>query len=64
MSGHKKVKELFIENKVPLSVRRKLPLLALGDEILWIAGYGRSEIGRVSPQTTWILQFKMVPLKG
>jgi tRNA(Ile)-lysidine synthase len=59
MKGHKKVKDLFIEKKVPLSVRRALPLLVAGAEILWIPGYGRSEVGKIGPSTTKILRLKL-----
>jgi len=58
MSGHKKVKDLFIDKKVPLSVRSTLPLLATGAEILWIPGYGRSGTARVSAKTRSILHIK------
>lgn len=61
MAGHKKVKELFIEKKVPLSVRASLPLLVLGDEVIWIPGYGRGEPARVTPATREILHLKAVP---
>jgi tRNA(Ile)-lysidine synthase len=62
MSGHKKVKDLFIDKKVPLSVRATLPLLATGAEILWIPGYGRSDIARVSAKTKCILRIKAVSI--
>ena len=64
MSGHKKVKELFIEKKVPLAVRASLPLLVLGDEVIWIPGYGRSEHGKVTPATKAILRLKAVPVRN
>lgn len=51
MEGHKKVKDLFIEKKVPLSARRVLPLLVCGKEILWIPGCGRSNVARILPAT-------------
>jgi tRNA(Ile)-lysidine synthase len=60
MGGHKKVKELFIEKKVPLSLRARLPILVIGAEILWIPGYARSEVGRVSESTTAVLQVKAI----
>ena len=47
MSGHKKVKDLFIANQLPLRTRAALPLLVMDDEILWIPGYGRSDSARV-----------------
>jgi tRNA(Ile)-lysidine synthase len=62
MTGHKKIKDLFIDNKVALSVRAKLPLLLLGQEIIWVPGYGRSRIARVSPDTKLILRLKLVTL--
>jgi tRNA(Ile)-lysidine synthase len=64
MAGHKKVKELFIEKKLPLSVRASLPLLLLGDEVIWIPGYGRSELGKVTPATKTILHLKAVPVQN
>lgn len=63
MDGHKKVKQLFIDKKVPLSVRATLPLLSVGREILWIPGYGRSESGKIGPQTKEILRFTAVPVR-
>lgn len=62
MAGHRKVKEIFIEKKVPLSVRASLPLLVLGDEVIWIPGYGRSEVGKVTSVTKAILHLKAVPV--
>jgi tRNA(Ile)-lysidine synthase len=64
MTGHKKVKELFIEKKVPLSVRASLPLLALDNEVIWIPGYGRSEVAKVTPATEAILHLKAVPIRN
>jgi tRNA(Ile)-lysidine synthase len=64
MIGHKKVKELFIEKKIPLAVRATLPLLVLGNEVIWIPGYGRSELGKVTPATKAILYLKAVPVRN
>jgi tRNA(Ile)-lysidine synthase len=61
-AGHKKVKELFIEKKAPLSIRATLPLLVLGDEVIWIPGYGRSDVGKVTAATKAILHLKAVPV--
>jgi tRNA(Ile)-lysidine synthase len=63
MRGHKKVKEFFIEKKIPLAVRASLPLLVLGDEVIWIPGYGRSEVGKVTPDTKVILNLQAVVVR-
>ena len=63
MAGHKKIKDLFIEKKVPLSIRARCPLLAMGEEILWIPGLwqkrGRSSIGK---NGRLIFALKAVPI--
>lgn len=51
MSGHKKVKDLFIEKKLPLRLRAVLPMLASGQEILWIPGHARSDMAKVDKTT-------------
>lgn len=51
MAGHKKLKDLFIDRKVPRSRRRTAPLLVVGDEIAWIPGCARSGLARVGPET-------------
>ncbi len=64
MVGHKKVKDLFIDNKIPLSVRASLPLLVMGKEVLWIPGYGRSEVAKIGARTNVILRLKAVPIRS
>ena len=51
MSGRKKVKDIFIDRKIPLSERKRIPLLFCGEELVWIAGVCMSESCRMdSPQ--------------
>ena len=64
MSGHKKIKDLFIEQKLPLALRATLPLLVLGQEVLWVPGYGRSERAKVTLDTVSILRLKLVSLNA
>ena len=56
MTGHKKVKDLFIEKKVPLSRRSSYPVVCTQDQVLWVPGYGRSDFAKVGPQTKTILR--------
>ncbi|HEY7220945.1 MAG TPA: tRNA lysidine(34) synthetase TilS [Candidatus Binatia bacterium] len=63
MIGHKKIKDLFIERKVPRSVRAKWPLLGTGEEILWIPGYGRSEAARVMEGTRFAICFRAIAIE-
>ncbi len=34
-SGHKKIKDLFIDEKIPVFLRNEIPLLLIDDEIVW-----------------------------
>jgi tRNA(Ile)-lysidine synthase len=63
MAGHKKIKDLFMEKKLPLSVRALWPLLASAHDVLWIPGHGRSECAKVTPETASILRVKLVSLR-
>lgn len=48
MSGHKKVKDVFIDRKIPLSERTRIPLLFSGDDLIWVAGICASELCRIN----------------
>jgi tRNA(Ile)-lysidine synthase len=51
MNGHKKVKELFIDAKIPLSLRCRVPLLFCGDTLLWVGGMRRSSAALLSERS-------------
>jgi tRNA(Ile)-lysidine synthase len=64
MAGHKKIKDLFMERKLPLKERARLPLLAHGAEVLWIPGYGRSERAKVTLETALVLRVKVIDMNS
>jgi tRNA(Ile)-lysidine synthase len=39
MKGHRKLKDFFIDSKVPKALRRRIPLLISGGAIVWVVGY-------------------------
>ena len=41
--GHKALKKVFQEARVSAAARKKLPLIAVADEVLWIPGVRRSD---------------------
>lgn len=59
LGGSKKLKEFFIDNKVPEYERDSVPLIADRQEILWVAGYRQSEHGRITEKTKKILQLSI-----
>lgn len=61
MSGRKKVKDIFIDRKIPLSERKRIPLLFSGDELIWIAGVCVSESCRVDTPSAATVQVTLRP---
>jgi tRNA(Ile)-lysidine synthase len=59
MRGHKKIKDLFIERKIPRHKRARLPLFTVDGAIVWIPGCGRSELGKVTAQSQSLVRFKI-----
>lgn len=58
MKGSKKIKDYFIDKKIPREKRDKIPLLVDEENIIWIIGYGVSELYKVSEDTTKILMIE------
>jgi tRNA(Ile)-lysidine synthase len=59
MAGTKKVKDFFIDEKVPAARRRRVPLLFSGENLLWICGFRIAESGRISPEDRDLLEVEI-----
>jgi len=53
--GSKKLKDFFIDEKIPRETRQKVPLIAIGNEIIWIANYRNGEKYMADDKTINIL---------
>ena len=60
--GERKLKEFFIDRKVPRAERDRTLLLARGKAVLWVAGLGPSDDVKVHPQTQHLLHLRAEPL--
>jgi len=58
MSGRKKVKDIFIDQKIPLSERRRIPLLFCGTDLIWIAGVCVSELCRIDTPSAAVVKVR------
>lgn len=63
-SGTKKLKEYFIDNKVPREKRDAVPLVAQEHEIVWIIGQKISDKFKVTENTKMVLCLKVLPLEA
>lgn len=50
-SGRQKLQDAFVNAKVPRTERATRPVLAAGDEVLWVPGVRRSSVARVRAAT-------------
>lgn len=55
MNGRKKLKDYFIDEKVPQDERELTPLIEIDGEIAWIVGYRSTEKARVTANTKRVL---------
>ncbi len=55
LGGSKKVKEIFIDRKIPLAERRRIPLVFCGEDLIWIAGVCTSELCRIADAASSVI---------
>ena len=60
MQGTKKIKSYFIDEKVPLNVRKNTLLLLDRESVIWIAGMRLSERVKITDKTRRILKVEIV----
>lgn len=59
VKGTQKLKEFFIDHKIPRFERPKIPLLISGERIVWVVGYRIDERFKITDQTKKILKVKV-----
>ena len=55
----KKLKKYFIDSKVPSEKRDNIPVIACGNEILWVVGYRTGEGARITRMTKKLLKMEI-----
>ena len=61
--GTKKLKDFFIDEKIPREERDYLPIIFDRHHMIWVGGYRQSEIGKVTMKTEKFLHIKIVKLQ-
>jgi tRNA(Ile)-lysidine synthase len=56
LGGSKKLKEFFIDRKIPRIKRDRTPLLISGEDILWIIGVEISDRAKITTDTTTVIE--------
>lgn len=56
---HKSLKDYMINEKIPRGERDHIPLLAVGNHVLWLVGYRISEYYKINANTKQVLQVQL-----
>jgi tRNA(Ile)-lysidine synthase len=59
MKGHKKLKDFFVDLKVPLEQRHSTPILCCDDKPVWVCGFRIDDRFKVTSETKRILRFRL-----
>jgi tRNA(Ile)-lysidine synthase len=56
LQGNKKIKDFFIDRKIPRSQRKRIPLLLSAQDVIWVVGEEISERVKVTARTKKIVK--------
>lgn len=59
MQGRKKLKDYFIDRKIPREQRNRIPLLTDGENIIWVVGFHMSQDYRITERTRRIVKISL-----
>jgi tRNA(Ile)-lysidine synthase len=59
MTGHKKLKDFFVDLKVPAKMRYSTPILCCDDTIVWVSGLRIDDRFKVTPETKRVLKITL-----
>lgn len=57
--GTRRLKDVFVDKKVPARQRASLPLVVCGGRIVWVCGVVVAEEGRITAETTGIVRLRL-----
>ena len=59
MKGHKKIKDFFVDRKVPTTERHATPIVFSENTPVWICGYRMDDRFKITPQTKKVLKISL-----
>lgn len=59
MSGKKKLNRIFSDSHISVLERSRIPVLAIGDEVLWVYGIKKSDRNKITDQTKKVCMIEL-----
>ena len=60
LQGKKKLKDFLIDSKIPRAMRHNIPMVAIGNEIIWVAGFRIGEKWKATENTRKVLRLEII----
>jgi len=60
LAGSKSLSDFFIDEKIPRHLRRRIPILWSGDQVVWVCGRRLDDRFKVTAETTRVYELKLV----
>ncbi len=60
MKGRKKIQDYLVDRKIPRDKRGEIPMLCVGNEVLWIPGFGSSENFKIDEESSRVLCLEII----
>jgi tRNA(Ile)-lysidine synthase len=61
MKGKKKLSDFMIDEKIPVNLKQRLPVLLSGGAIIWVVGYRIDDRFKIIPESNQILKITFEP---
>jgi len=61
LGGEKKLKDFFIDEKIPRSLRQRVAILEIGGRVAWVVGYRVDDRFKVSEGTRTVIRLQALP---
>jgi tRNA(Ile)-lysidine synthase len=61
LGGGKKLKDFFMDEKVPRSLRHRIAILEIGGKVAWVVGYRVDDRFKVSEGTREVIHVQALP---
>lgn len=58
MGGARKVKKIFIEQRVPVEQRSGYPMVTVEEEVAWMPGLKRASVALIGSDTRWVIRLE------
>jgi tRNA(Ile)-lysidine synthase len=59
MSGRKKLSDFFVDERIPLEMKHRIPvLLTAGGEVVWVCGMRLDDRFKITPATRRVLKME------